>query len=489
MEFQLAHIIIFAVLAFIAGVIISYLIVKSSRVARTLFDELKEKLGATQNELDTHKALVNQISNDKIEMQSKLLEEQSINKSQEQKIAGLIAKYDAIGQSYISEKAMNEKQQVEIGENQALINDLTKKVATYVANNQALIEKLDSQKEEILAIRKESELHFEKIANRLLEEKSDKFSKANKENIQQILTPLQEKIKAFEEKVDTSNKESVVRHTSLKQLIKDVNDQSQKVAQDANNLAKALKGDYKQQGNWGELVLQSILDKSGLELGREYFMQKSERDGEGKLQKPDVIIELPDNKRLIVDSKVSLVAYDSMVAADNKEDAEKHQKHHSLAVKNHINGLAAKNYHDLYQVESPDFVMMFIPIDTAFSAALKHDPTLFDYAFSKSIIIVTASTLLATLKTVETIWKNDKQNRYALEIAAEAGKMYDKFVGFAEDMQKMGNQLGTVQKTFEGSMKKLTDGSGNLVRRAEKIKELGANTNKILPAQLLKKIS
>ncbi len=176
-----------------------------------------------------------------------------------------------------------------------------------------------------------------------------------------------------------------------------------------------------------------------------------------------------------------------MVSADNQEEAERHLQHHSMAIKNHINGLSAKNYQDLYQVESPDFVMMFIPIDTAFSAALKRDATLFEYAFSKNIIIVTASTLLATLKTVESLWKNDKQQRFALDIAEEAGKMYDKFVGFAEDMEKMGNQLQTVQKTYDSSMRKLSEGSGNLIGKAEKIKALGANASKALPESLIDK--
>jgi DNA recombination protein RmuC len=217
-----------------------------------------------------------------------------------------------------------------------------------------------------------------------------------------------------------------------------------------------------------------------LQKDREYFLQKSERDADGALQKPDVVIELPDNKKIVIDSKVSLVAYDAMVAADDETDARKHRRNHALAIKNHINGLSAKNYHALYQVESPDYVLMFIPIDTAFSSAVSEDHTLFEYAFNKNIIIVTASTLLLSLKTFESLWKNEKQNKNALTIAAEAGKMYDKFAGFVEDMRKMGQQLNTVQKTYDGSMKKLSDGSGNLVRRAEKIKQLGANTNKVI---------
>ncbi|MCL4111163.1 UNVERIFIED_CONTAM: hypothetical protein GTU68_038505 [Idotea baltica] len=322
------------------------------------------------------------------------------------------------------------------------------------------------------------------MATQLLEDKASRFSTSNKENMEQILAPLKTKIKEFEAKVETSNKESIARHSSLGEMIKQVNEESRRVAKDANNLAKALKGDFKKQGNWGELILSSLLEKSGLQKGREYFLQKSERNTDGSLLKPDVVIELPDDKKIVIDSKVSLVAYDAMVAADEEDDARKHRRNHALAIKNHIIGLSAKNYHALYQIESPDYVLMFIPIDTAFSAAVSEDHTLFEYAFNKNIIIVTASTLLLSLKTFESLWKNEKQNKNALDIAAEAGKMYDKFAGFVVDMKKIGQQLNTVQKTYEGSMKKLSDGSGNLVRRAERIKLLGANANKTIPQKI-----
>ncbi|MFZ1558863.1 MAG: DNA recombination protein RmuC, partial [Saprospiraceae bacterium] len=232
---------------------------------------------------------------------------------------------------------------------------------------------------------------------------------------------------------------------------------------------------------WGELILESILDKSGLEKNREYFVQVTERNDEGKMYKPDVVIQLPDGKKLIIDSKVSLNAYEMMVNADTDDEQKIAHKAHVLAVKNHIDSLASKNYHDLYKVESPDFVLMFIPIDTALSAAIQLDSELYLYAFDKNIVMVAPSTLLATLKTVDTMWRNDKQNRFAMEIAEEAGKMYDKFVGFADDMDKLGKQLNTAQSTYHDSMKKLNSGTGNLVSRAENIKALGAKANKSLP--------
>jgi DNA recombination protein RmuC len=324
------------------------------------------------------------------------------------------------------------------------------------------------------------EERFTLLADKVLDEKARRFDTMQRQGMEHLLTPLREKIKSFEERVENTSKESIAHHESLKAHIKLLTEQSERVSQEANSLTKALKGDFKKQGNWGEMILESVLDKSGLEKGREYFTQVAERDGEGRTQKPDVVIHLPDGKRLIIDSKVSLNAYQMMVDAELEEDANLSRKAHVLAVRNHIAGLSEKNYHDLYQMDSPDFVLMFIPIDTAFSAALAKDPELYNYAFDRNIVIVTPSTLLATLKTVETMWRNDKQNRYALEIATEAGKMYDKFVGFSEDLEKMGKQLNTVRNTYDDSMRKLTSGAGNLVTRAEKLKELGAKASKTL---------
>lgn len=328
----------------------------------------------------------------------------------------------------------------------------------------------------------DKKLHlFENIAHRILSKQSAEMDEKQKLGMKEVLEPLKERIKTFEDKIEKTNLETVQRHESLKEQMKFLYEKSDQVSKDANNLARALKGDYKKQGNWGELILESILDKSGLVKNREYFVQVSERNEQGQLYKPDVVIHLPDAKKLIIDSKVSLVAYENMINADDDDTQKTAHRAHVLAITNHINTLSQKNYHDLYKVESPDFVLMFIPIDTAFSAALQLDPNLYTYAFDRNIVIVTSSTLLATLKTVESMWRNDKQNRYAMEIAEEAGKMYDKFVGFAEDLDKLGKQLNTAQNTYHDSMKKLTTGTGNLVNRAEYIKSLGAKTNKFLP--------
>lgn len=324
---------------------------------------------------------------------------------------------------------------------------------------------------------------FENIANRILQHQTASMDEKQRLGMKEILDPLKEKIKIFEEKIEKTNLDSAGRHESLKEQMKVLYDKSDQVSKDAGNLVKALKGDYKKQGNWGELILESILDKSGLEKNREYFVQVSERNDEGKIHRPDVVIQLPDGKKLVIDSKVSLNAYEAMVNAENEDDQKSAHKAHVLAIKNHIDNLASKNYHDLYKVESPDFVLMFIPIDTALSAAIQLDPELYIYAFDKNIVMVAPSTLLATLKTVDSMWRNDKQNRFAMEIAEEAGKMYDKFCGFLDDMDKMGKQLNTVEHTYHDAMKKLSTGTGNLVSRAENVKALGAKANKSLPKE------
>jgi DNA recombination protein RmuC len=325
---------------------------------------------------------------------------------------------------------------------------------------------------------------FKLLASEVLQKQGEHLNERQQKDLKVILDPLKEKIKAFEDKVEKSNTESVKRHESLKEQIKYLSENSKQVSLDAQKLAKALQGDYKKQGNWGELILESILDKSGLEKGREYEVQVTGRNQEGKMQRPDVIIHLPDGKRLIIDSKVSLNAYNAFVNAENESEGEQYRKSHILAIQKHVKDLSAKNYQSLYPGNSPDFVLMFIPIDTAFSVALQGEPELYQHAFEQNIVIVTSSTLLATLKTVETMWRSEKQNKNALTIAEEAGKMYDKFVGFVEEMEKLGRQLDTAQNTYHDSMKKLSSGRGNLVKRAQDLKELGVKTSKSLSTEV-----
>lgn len=347
------------------------------------------------------------------------------------------------------------------------------------AQNQKRDEELAKQQEQL---RKD----FELMASKILDEKSEKFTIQNKENIKQILTPLQEKIQNFEKKVEDTQKESISMHSALKEQLLGLKDLNLQMTKEANNLTKALKGDSKMQGNWGELVLERVLEKSGLEKDREYFIQQNFNREDGSRVMPDVVLHLPDNKRMIIDSKVSLTSYERYV---NSEEDEKpiHLRAHINSIKKHIDQLSAKKYEDLYDIESPDFVLMFIPIEPAFAVALNDDNTLYNKAFEKNIVIVTPSTLLATLRTVDTMWNNEKQQRNALEIAKQAGALYDKFEGLITDLTGVGKKLDAAKNDYTAAMNKLVEGKGNLVGRVEKLKKMGAKAKKSLPESILKR--
>ena len=363
--------------------------------------------------------------------------------------------------------------------------ELNSKNASLLANYKNLQEKLDNQKEEIEQIRTKFANEFKVMANEIFEEKGKKFADQNKVQIHDLLKPLGEKIISFEKRVEETNKESIARNSALKEQITGFKELNEKITKEAENLVKALKGDTKAQGNWGEYILESILEKSGLEKEREYFVQQSLMDDDGKRYQPDVIVKLPDNKNIIIDSKVSLIAYERFVNEDNTEEKEAHAKAHLLSIRTHLKGLSEKNYQNLYGIEGLDFVIMFIPIEPAFSLAIQTDADLFNEAYSKNIVLVSPTTLIATLRTIHSIWKQEYQNRNAIEIANEGGKMYDKFQAFVEDVKKIGVQLNTTQKTYQDAAKKLYEGTGNLVNRAEKMKKLGAKATKHIDQNLV----
>lgn len=345
--------------------------------------------------------------------------------------------------------------------------------------------RLAEQKGELEKLNERFKTEFENLATRILEEKSQKFTEQNKLSIDGILTPLRDRIKDFEEKVQKVYDTEAAERNVLKGEIKQLMSLNQVMHQDAQNLTKALKGDTKIQGNWGEFILESILEKSGLVKDREYHTQQSITTEEGKRYQPDVVINLPDGKCLIVDSKVSLVAYERFVNAPDDIQKAAALKEHGQSLKAHIKGLSDKNYHQLYGVKSLDFVLLFIPIEPAFAAAMQHDNQLFNDAFERNIVIVSPSTLLATLRTVANIWRQENQNKNAIEIANKAGDMYEKFVGFTDDLISLGAKMRDSQKVYEGAMNKLTEGTGNLVKRAEGLKKLGAKTSKSIDPRLL----
>ena len=351
-----------------------------------------------------------------------------------------------------------------------------------------LNEKLAENKKEVEKLQEKFTKDFEILANKILEDKSSKFTQQNKENLKTILDPLQQKIKTFEEKVENTQKESIGMHSALKEQLSNLKDLNLQMSKEALNLTKALKGDSKTQGNWGELVLERVLEKSGLEKDREYFVQQSFTNEEGKRILPDVVIHLPEHKKMIIDSKVSLTAYEQFVTSEDKTEKQNFLKEHVNSLKRHIEQLSAKKYEDIYTMESPDFVLLFVPIEPAFAIALNADNQLYNKAFEKNIVIVTPTTLLATLRTIDSMWNNEKQQQNAIEIATQAGRLYDQFVNLTTDLIKVGNQLKTVQGTYDTSMKKLT-GKGNLITKVENIKKLGVKTSKIINDKLLERAS
>src|SRR5690606_29306329 len=327
---------------------------------------------------------------------------------------------------------------------------------------------------------------FENLANKILEEKSSKFTEQNKENIKNILTPLQEKIQIFEKKVEESQKENIGIHASLKEQLLHLQNQNLKITQEAENLTKALKGDSKMQGNWGELVLERVLEKSGLEKDREYFVQQSFTSNTGSRVLPDVVLHLPDNKKMIIDSKVSLTDYERYVNAEDDERAA-YLKAHINSVKKHVDQLSEKNYQDLYDIESPDFVLMFIPIEPAFAVVVNDDNSIYNKAFEKNIVIVTPSTLLATLRTIDSMWTNEKQQQNAIEIARQAGALYDKFEGLVQDLTGVGKKIDAAKSDYSAAMNKLVEGKGNLITSVERLKKMGAKAKKSLPEAIIKR--
>ena len=348
--------------------------------------------------------------------------------------------------------------------------------------------KLVENKQELDKIQEKFTKEFENLANKILDEKSSKFTEQNKLNITSILTPLKEKIEVFEKKVSESQKESIGMHSALKEQLNNLKDLNIQMSKEAINLTKALKGDSKTQGDWGETQLEILLEKANLAKDIHFTTQGGYRDEEGRLKKPDFIINLPDNRHLIVDSKVSLTNYEAYFNEEDEKQKEVYLKKHIESIRKHIKELSDKKYESLYEINTPDYVLMFVPIEPAYLLALSNNNQLYLEALDKNVVLVSTSTLLATLSTVSSMWRQENQKKNVLEIANQAGRLYDQFVNLTDDLIKVGNQLKTVQGSYDTSMKKLT-GKGNLIKKVEKIKELGAKTSKIMNKNLLDRAS
>ncbi|MBK8566453.1 MAG: DNA recombination protein RmuC [Saprospiraceae bacterium] len=365
---------------------------------------------------------------------------------------------------------------------------LEKSVSTKERDLLYLEEKLTSWKADYEKLQQRAQLEFESVANRLLEEKSKKFSDQNERQLNDLLHPLREKIREFGQDVERRFTEEAKDKVSLRKEIEQLIGLNQQLSLDAKNLTTALKGDSKVQGDWGEMQLEMLLEKAGLVRGTHFESQASFKDADGLEKRPDFIIHLPDEKHLIVDSKVSLKAYEKFYNADNEELRSKHLKEHIDSIRQHLRDLSSKNYTQLHQLNTPDYLLMFVPLEPAFAVALQYDNRLFLDALEKNVVIVTSSTLLATMRTVSYIWRQERQKRNVLEIARQSGMLYDKFVAFVEDLREVGSRLDHAQAALNGAMNKLSESKkygDTLIGRAQKIKELGAKASKSLPADLI----
>jgi DNA recombination protein RmuC len=398
----------------------------------------------------------------------------------EERVALLLQSKDMVEDNYI-------ELQKELKNNQQEKEQLITISSRQESENKNLQLKLDEHKSEVEKLQEKFTNDFEVLANKILEEKSNKFTEQNKENLKIILNPLQEKIKVFEDKVDQTHKESIDYHAALRQQIIGLKEMNLQMSKETINLTKALKGDTKTQGNWGELVLERVLEKSGLEKDREYYVQQSFTNDDGKRILPDVVIHLPDDKKMIVDSKVSLTAYEQYVNEDDETLKAQFLKEHVASLKRHVDQLSEKKYEDIYKIESPDFVLLFIPIEPAFAVAINADNHLYNKAFEKNIVIVTPTTLLATLRTIDSMWNNEKQQKNAIEIARQAGALYDKFQSLLGDLVSIGKRIDESKKEYSSAMNKLFDGRGNLISSVEKLKKMGAKAKKAIPENIIKR--
>ncbi|MFZ4618980.1 MAG: DNA recombination protein RmuC [Bacteroidota bacterium] len=362
---------------------------------------------------------------------------------------------------------------------------LTKRISEAETDNKNLSARLAEQKKELEQTNQKLTSEFKNIANSILEEKSKNFTEQNRTSLDSILTPLKDRIEEFKKQVEATYEKESRDTLSLKDEVKRLSDQNLRFSEEANNLTRALKGDTKTQGNWGEFILEKILERSGLEKEREYKIQVSTKNMDGETIRPDVVVFLPENKHIIIDSKVSLTAYESLVNADSDEERERYKKEHIASLRSHLKLLGDKNYQTADTLNSPELVLMFVPIEASFGIAVQADRELFNYAWDKKIVIVSPSTLLATLVTISSIWKQEKQTKNAIDIAQRSGALYDKFVGFIEDMKDVGKQMKKSEETYKDAMSKLYEGKGNIVRSIETLKSLGAKTTKSIDPNLL----
>ena len=383
----------------------------------------------------------------------------------------------------------NSKLEEQLNLKEQTILDLNRQLSGLSSDYKALESKLREQKGELETLQERFRSEFRNLANDILEEKTKKFTEQNTSRLDEILKPLGERIRDFEKKVEETYDRESKQRFSLEKEIRNLAELNTQISKEANNLTNALKGQSKTRGNWGEVILETILEKSGLTRDREFFIQQSFTNEHGRRIQPDVIVAYPGERNVVIDSKVALVAYEKYASAESREAQEQAAREHLLAVRNHINDLSSKNYQDLYALQSLDFVMLFMPIEPAYLLAMQYDPNLWNYAYDRRILLISPTNLIAALRMIANLWRVEYQNKNVQEIARQSGELYDKFVGFLEDLKDVGSKIEATHKTYDAAMNKLSTGKGNLIRRVENLKTLGARTGKEIPKSMLERTS
>lgn len=486
------YLIVGLVLGILLGGLIAYFLNKSSSVKRSLFEELNEKFiqirTEQQNAITQIELLQGQLSHE----QEKREEVATTLKETQSTLASIQAKHESLTSLYEEEKNrtkelldqienLREQEQILFGQKTQLFEE-----------NKQLQNKIESHVEEVEKLHQQSKQQFENLANKIFEEKSTKFSQATQSNLKLILEPFQDKIQELKTKVSETYEKEAKERFSLGEKVKELADLNQQISQDAKNLTRALKGESKTQGNWGEMILESILEKSGLVKGREYYMEYQLTDQDqkalfsefsGKKMRPDAVVKYPDDRSVIIDSKVSLTAYSALIDETDPDMYESHLKQHVGSMKNHINQLSQKAYDDYGK--SLDFVMMFVPNEAAYIAAMQHDSTLWNYAYDRRILLLSPNNLITSLKLIADLWKREYQNRNAIEIAERGTKLYDKFVLFVENLEKVGKNIDAAQNSYNDAYKQLNTGRDNLISQTQKMKALGIKSKKEFSQSLI----
>lgn len=466
---------IYFIIGMLAGITFAGLIgyiyfqVKYSEVKDQAVQQLSEKEIQIDRLTEQNDSLIEQLEEVK-----QLLDNERIRNATLSERVNYLGSFEEIAASLEAKTVLLQEKNVELEKE---VSELTTRLEEERKSAQNSIKELKEAKEIM-------QNEFKLLASQIMERNSERFSNISKERVEEVLKPLQQQVNDFKKRVEEVHTQETKEMATLLNEIKTLKELNNRISEDALNLTRALKGESKQQGIWGEMVLERVLEASGLREGEEFEREVSLQDGDSKRFRPDVIVHLPDDRDIIIDAKTSLVAYEQYINAEDEEKKAHYAKLHIEAVKSHIDKLSDKSYTMLEGVNTLDFIFMFMPIEGALMLALQTDQTLYDKAFAKHIVLVSPTTLLVALRAVENTWRHERQNQNAMEIARKAGALYDKFVGFAEDLEKVGKQLDTVQKTYDSAWKKLTDGRGNIVRRIEELHELGARASKKIPKKL-----